>query len=77
MLGHPATDPHGDPIPNRKGQIGKLGDRTTLATCVPQKPLRVVRINDQTPEFLEFIQEIGLKPGNGPAGTRSGTRPAA
>jgi DtxR family Mn-dependent transcriptional regulator len=63
MLGHPATDPHGDPIPNRKGQLGKSGDKMTLATCLPQKPLRVVRINDQTPEFLEFIQKIGLKPG--------------
>jgi DtxR family Mn-dependent transcriptional regulator len=63
MLGHPATDPHGDPIPNQKGQIGKSGDKATLATCLPQKPVRVVRINDQTPEFLEFIQKIGLKPG--------------
>jgi DtxR family Mn-dependent transcriptional regulator len=63
MLGHPATDPHGDPIPNPKGRLDEPSERTTLTTCVPQKPLRVVRINDQSSEFLDFIQKIGLKPG--------------
>ena len=63
MLGYPATDPHGDPIPDRKGKLGRSGEKATLATCLPLKPLRVVRIKDQTPEFLEFIQKIGLKPG--------------
>jgi DtxR family Mn-dependent transcriptional regulator len=63
LLGHPVADPHGDPIPNPKGQLAEAGDKTTLATCAPQKPLRVVRISDQTPEFLEFIQKSGLKPG--------------
>lgn len=63
MLGHPAADPHGDPIPNPKGRLDEPGERTTLATCAPQKSLRVVRINDQSPEFLVFVQKIGLKPG--------------
>jgi DtxR family Mn-dependent transcriptional regulator len=63
MLGHPATDPHGDPIPDLKGHLGNSGKKATLANCLPRKPLRVVRIKDQTQEFLEFIQKIGLKPG--------------
>jgi DtxR family Mn-dependent transcriptional regulator len=63
MLGHPAADPHGDPIPNQKGHLDKSGDKTTLATCPSHQPLRVARINDQTPEFLQFIQKVGLKPG--------------
>jgi DtxR family Mn-dependent transcriptional regulator len=63
LLGHPSADPHGDPIPNPKGQLREYGDKTTLATCAPQKPLRVVRINDQTAEFLKFIQKTGLEPG--------------
>jgi DtxR family transcriptional regulator, Mn-dependent transcriptional regulator len=63
LLGHPSADPHGDPIPGPKGRLAESGAKTTLATCAPQRPLRVVRISDQTPEFLEFIQKSGLKPG--------------
>jgi len=63
MLGRPAADPHGDPIPNPKGRLDERGDRISLATCVLQKPFRVVRIYDQSPEFLDFVQKIGLKPG--------------
>jgi DtxR family Mn-dependent transcriptional regulator len=63
MLGRPTFDPHGDPIPSSKGRLDEPGERATLATCVPRKSLRVVRINDQTPEFLEFVQKMGLKPG--------------
>jgi DtxR family Mn-dependent transcriptional regulator len=63
MLGHPTADPHGDPIPTPKGQLVEHGDKATLATCATQKPLRVIRINDQTPDFLEFVQKAGLMPG--------------
>jgi DtxR family transcriptional regulator, Mn-dependent transcriptional regulator len=63
MLGHPAADPHGDPIPSPKGRLEEPSERTTLATCAPNKPLRVARISDQSPEFLDFVQKMGLKPG--------------
>jgi DtxR family Mn-dependent transcriptional regulator len=64
ILGHPSTDPHGDPIPNRKTMLFDQGRGATLATCDVAKPLRVERILDQTSEFLEFIQRTGLKPGS-------------
>jgi DtxR family Mn-dependent transcriptional regulator len=63
ILGHPATDPHGDPIPSRKSPLLDRGKGVTLATCETQRQLRVERILDQSPPFLEFIQRTGLKPG--------------
>lgn len=63
ILGHPATDPHGDPIPSRKSPLLDRGKGITLATCETQRQLRVERILDQSPPFLEFIQRTGLKPG--------------
>jgi DtxR family Mn-dependent transcriptional regulator len=63
ILGHPASDPHGDPIPSPKHPLLDRGKGVTLATCELQKQCRVERILDQSPLFLEFIQRTGLKPG--------------
>src|SRR5471032_129947 len=63
ILGHPVADPHGDPIPGRKSHMLERGKGVTLASCETQKALRVERILDQSPVFLELIQRTGLKPG--------------
>lgn len=88
LLGHPATDPHGDPIPSRNGKLDSQV-YATLATCVLDKPLRIVRVTEQSPEFLQFAEQHGLQPGtavrvadrNLPAGLvtlrRSSGRPVA
>jgi DtxR family transcriptional regulator, Mn-dependent transcriptional regulator len=62
VLGHPATDPHGDPIPTRHGRLDETVS-TNLADCPPDEPQRVVRILDQSPEFLRFAERHGLTPG--------------
>lgn len=62
LLGHPVTDPHGDPIPNRHGKMDAQV-YATLATCVTERKLRVVRITDQSSEFLQFAEQNGLQPG--------------
>jgi DtxR family Mn-dependent transcriptional regulator len=62
MLGHPTHDPHGDPIPNPDGAIARR-DLDSLLTCPVGTPLRVIRISDQNPSFLRFIEQTGLKPG--------------
>ena len=62
LLGHPTTDPHGDPIPSRQGKLDSQV-YATLATCVVEKPLRVVRVTDQSAEFLQFAEHNGLLPG--------------
>ncbi|MGB6219818.1 metal-dependent transcriptional regulator [Haloferula sp.] len=63
MLGRPAHDPHGDPIPDAKGvvredELRKLGD------CVPGK-YQLVRVARDEPEFLSWLQSQGLRPGIG------------
>ena len=63
ILGHPDSDPHGDPIPNPRSPEYDRGTGITLASCEAQKNFRVARILDQSAAFLEFIQRTGLKPG--------------
>ncbi len=62
LLGHPDTDPHGDPIPTRQGKL-KSQVYATLATCVAERPLRIVRILEQSEDFLRYAEQNGLLPG--------------
>ncbi|MEO6875437.1 MAG: metal-dependent transcriptional regulator [Opitutaceae bacterium] len=62
LLGHPTTDPHGDPIPSRQGKLPSQV-YATLATCPLGRPLRIVRVTEQTAEFLQFAEHQGLRPG--------------
>lgn len=62
MLGHPTHDPHGDPIPNQEGAIAAR-HLDNLLTCPTGTPLKVIRIADQDPAFLRFIENNDLKPG--------------
>lgn len=63
FLGRPSTDPHGDPIPDAEGRIADTARQVTMEGCAVNKALRVTRILDQTPDFLAYVQESGLKPG--------------
>ena len=62
MLGRPKTDPHGDPIPNAEGTIAHP-EYEDLLSAPLATPLTVVRVVDQGPDFLRFIEERHLKPG--------------
>lgn len=62
MLGHPETDPHGDPIPGKEGTILERHFETLL-TCTVGVPVVVARVSDQDPVFLRFVERHGLKPG--------------
>ncbi len=62
LLGRPTADPHGDPIPTAKGKVSE-GRYPSLADCPVGRPLRVVRILDQDPAFLQFVEKCGLRPG--------------
>jgi len=62
LLGHPTADPHGDPIPSRQGRLDAQV-YATLATCAPEKAFRVVRVMEQSVEFLQFAEHNGLLPG--------------
>jgi DtxR family Mn-dependent transcriptional regulator len=62
MLGRPAVDPHGDPIPDHEGVI-QAPETDSLLNCPLNEPLVVSRVLDQDSEFLHFIEQSQLKPG--------------
>jgi len=62
MLGRPAVDPHGDPIPGPAGELNRQS-YPDLLTSPLDTPLAVIRVTDQDAEFLRFIEQRGLKPG--------------
>ena len=63
MLGFPAVDPHGDPIPSAQGEV-KVLDHSDLLSCAVSHPLRVARVLDQSSAFLRLVERQGLRPGS-------------
>jgi DtxR family Mn-dependent transcriptional regulator len=61
-LGHPTTDPHGDPIPQADGSMAAPADRS-LADCTSGATFRVARVIDQSPEFLRYLSQVGIEIG--------------
>jgi DtxR family Mn-dependent transcriptional regulator len=61
-LGFPATDPHGDPIPQPDGSMAATLDRPLL-NCKPGERFRVARVTDQSPDFLRSLSQSGLQIG--------------
>jgi DtxR family transcriptional regulator, Mn-dependent transcriptional regulator len=62
MLGRPAVDPHGDPIPGPEGTLSATSYPDLLSSPL-NTPLTVTRVTDQDAEFLRFIEQRDLKPG--------------
>lgn len=60
-LGHPAFDPHGDPIPKADGTI-LTPSQLSLAACSLGTRFIVQRVTEQAPDFLRYLQERGLTP---------------
>ena len=63
MLGRPAVDPHGDPIPDAHGAVDRR-EYDTLMTCPVGAPVTVSRVTDQDTTFLRFVERHELKPGS-------------
>ncbi|PQO46679.1 metal-dependent transcriptional regulator [Blastopirellula marina] len=62
FLGHPDTDPHGDPIPRADGSMVSV-DTKKLTKWDPAQPFRLIRVMDQTSDFLRYLTEESLAPG--------------
>ena len=62
MLGHPSVDPHGDPIPTADGNV-ESHEYHSLLTCPLGILVKVIRVADQNANFLRFLEEHKLKPG--------------
>ena len=74
FLGYPKADPHGDPIPRADGTIAAASG-TSLASLSAGDRFRIVRVSDQSPDFLRYLTETGLEIGS--AGSVDEVRPQA
>ena len=63
MLGRPAVDPHGDPIPDPEGTV-PMPNYDNLLTCPLDLPVTISRVSDQDRAFLEFAERHDLRPGD-------------
>jgi DtxR family Mn-dependent transcriptional regulator len=61
FLGHPATDPHGDPIPTADGQMpSDTRSGVRLSQCGAGARVKVLRVLNQQPDFLRYLSDNGL-----------------
>ena len=61
ILGEPTHDPHGDPIPPKRGTYQEVL-HGSLEDAQPG-PARIERVSDRDPEVLRHLASIGLHPG--------------
>jgi DtxR family Mn-dependent transcriptional regulator len=59
FLGHPKFDPHGDPIPNRKGEFQPFTS-IRLSEASVEMPLLMTGIDNHTNAFLQYLDKNGL-----------------
>ncbi|WP_254506990.1 metal-dependent transcriptional regulator [Anatilimnocola floriformis] len=62
FLQYPACDPHGDPIPKADGTL-PAAQTVRLSELAVGDGFRIERVLDQTPEFLRYLAETGLRIG--------------
>ncbi len=62
LLGFPAFDPHGDPIPTRDGQMPPPVVETLNAQATGAR-LIIRRVTDEDCDLLRYLGERGLRPG--------------
>ena len=62
FLGHPAYDPHGDPIPASDGTL-EADDSFPLSAATAGQRVRIYRVGDEEAAKLAYLEEHGLMPG--------------
>ena len=59
FLGHPKTDPHGDPIPSANGEFREI-PRTKLSEVENGRNCLVVGVRDSSTVFLQYLQQMNI-----------------
>jgi DtxR family Mn-dependent transcriptional regulator len=62
FMGYPAFDPHGDPIPDRNGNL-KTNVSVPLSNSPAGKSYTVINLADTSDSFLQYLGKLGIKPG--------------
>ncbi|MBN9351963.1 MAG: metal-dependent transcriptional regulator [Chitinophagaceae bacterium] len=63
MLGHPALDPHGSPIPDKYGNYKQL-DQKTLDQADLNTTVVVIGLTNSSDDLLRFLNSKGIKLGS-------------
>ena len=61
VLGFPTTDPHGDPIPTKDGEIDRK-QYENLSEVPTGETVVIRQVSDQSPEMLRYMGSMGLRP---------------
>lgn len=59
FLAYPQFDPHGDPIPNEKGEL-KIKYRKTLSKVAIGETCKLAAVKDNSAAFLQYVVKVGL-----------------
>jgi DtxR family Mn-dependent transcriptional regulator len=59
FLGFPKTDPHGDPIPDNKGNFHHK-QLTKVSKLLPGQQGNISGVSEHSPVFLQFLEKTGL-----------------
>jgi DtxR family Mn-dependent transcriptional regulator len=62
FLGFPQCDPHGDPIPDRHGEMPKLGYKN-LSEIGQNQKIIMMGVSQHSTNFLQYLAKIGLNLG--------------
>ncbi len=62
FLDYPKFDPHGDPIPNEKGEI-EFRQRKLLSELKVGDTCSLMAVKDNDPDFLKYVDKLGLSIG--------------
>ncbi|MBU3010865.1 metal-dependent transcriptional regulator [Polaribacter vadi] len=59
LLGFPTHDPHGDPIPDKDGNLNVI-DKILLSSLLKTETGVCVGVDDSSSEFLQFLDKKGI-----------------
>ena len=59
FLGFPSNDPHGDPIPDKEGNL-KIIEKSLLSTFSKNESGVCVGVDDSSSEFLRYLDKKGI-----------------
>jgi len=62
FLGRPALDPHGHPIPDKKGRV-KESNEAPLSSVGKGDATSVTSVRNSTPSFLQYLDKVGINIG--------------
>ncbi|MFZ1291925.1 MAG: metal-dependent transcriptional regulator [Melioribacteraceae bacterium] len=59
-LNFPILDPHGEPIPNKKGEFRAEKNDIPMKECFIDKKYLIVRVNDRSDELMKYLSKINV-----------------